>query len=180
MKWQQFCQDNKIASVYHSCSVDNIKLHSLHVGSFLFKSFSMLLIGETGRGKTYYMYCLIKGLIEKNYPRSEIRLINAMELDDRVDEDCRRYGSARYFLDCLCDTSIVFIDDFGIERSRDRAERNYYHLLDHRLANRKATVITTNLKEEEILSVYGARIDSRLKQAMKLVFTGEDLRTFQQ
>lgn len=179
MSWGEFCQHNKVPAIYHSCSVSDLKQHKQHVATFLMRPFSMILIGETGRGKSYYMYCLIKGLLEKGYPRWDVRLIPALQLDDRVDEDYKKYGSARYFLDCLCDDRFLFIDDFGIERSRERAERNYYHLLDNRLANKKPTVITTNLLEEEILSIYGARIDSRLKQAMKLVFVGEDLRTFQ-
>ena len=120
------------------------------------------------------MFTLIRGLLEQGCHRGDLRFINALILDEKVEEEAKRFGTAHHFVDNLCDNRFLFIDDFGIEKSRDRAERNYYHLLDKRLNNKQPTIISTNLKEEEILAVYGTRIESRLKMCRKIVFTGED------
>lgn len=177
MEFLRFCQDNRVAKCYHDVSLKNLKTLELHAIKFLTRPFSIKLYGDPGTGKTYFMLALIRDLLEnKRLPRSMIRFITAMELDDRVDEEFKKCGSASYFLQSLKDDAYLFVDDFGIEKSKDRAERNYYSLLDDRLANGKPTVITTNLKEEEILAIYGARIHSRLKQCITVHIKGEDQR----
>lgn len=177
MIWAQFCQDNKIGAIYKDCKAQNLRSFRQYAETFVLSPFSMLLTGDAGRGKTYYMLALIRGLLENNWTRSSIRFIRAFDLDEKVEEEVKRSGTANYFVGGLADQKFLFIDDFGVEKSKDRAERNYYQLLDQRLNNLMPTIISTNLKEEEILAVYGTRIDSRLKMCRKLVFTGEDLRT---
>lgn len=177
MSFIRFCQDNKIAKVYHDVSIKKLNGLQKQAIQFLTNPCPLKLYGEPGTGKTYFMLTLIRELLEtNNLPRHMIRFINALDLDDRVDEDFRKCGSAAYFLSTLKDHYFLFIDDFGIEKSKERAERNYYSLLDDRLGNNLPTVISSNLKEEEVLNIYGARIHSRLKQCITLHFKGEDQR----
>lgn len=177
MSFLRFCQDNKIAKCYHDCSLKNLKALQPIAEKFIDQAFPLKLYGDPGTGKTYFMLTLVKELLEnKRIHRGMLRFINAMDLDDRVDEEFKRCGAAHYFIQSLKDDYYLFIDDFGIEKSKDRAERNYYSLLDDRLANQKPTIISTNLKEEEVLNIYGARIHSRLKQCITLHIKGEDQR----
>lgn len=176
--YSRFCQDNKIAKCYHDVNIKNLKPLERGIAiKFLTSAFPLKLTGEPGTGKTYFMMALIRELLEnKRIHRGMLRFINAMDLDERVDEEFKKYGVATYFIQCLKEDYFLFIDDFGIERSKERAERNYYSLLDDRLANQKPTVISTNLNEEEILNNYGARIHSRLKQCIGLQILGPDNR----
>lgn len=177
MSFQRFCQDNRIPKCYYNCKIDDLTTLKPIAEKFLELQFPMMLYGEPGVGKTYTMLALIRELLEsRHYPRSSLRFINAAELDDGVEKEMIRYKSSTHFIQSLQDDHFLFIDDFGIERSKESAERNYYKLLDYRLANQKPTVISTNLKESEVLSIFGARIHSRLKQCINLHITDEDQR----
>lgn len=177
MNFSRFCQDKCIASSYLNCSINNLNESEPFAKLFLKSPFPMKLYGEPGTGKTYFMLAIIKELLDnKRIHRGLIRFINAMSLDERVEEEIKKTGSASYFIQSLKEDGYLFIDDFGIEKSRERAERNYYALLDHRLANSQPTVLSTNLKEDEILNIYGSRIFSRLKQCITVHFKGPDLR----
>lgn len=175
--FSSFCQDNKVAKCYHDCNVKNLK--SLHpvAESFLEKGFPLMLYGDPGTGKTHFMMTIVRELLDTHrIHRANLKFINAMDLDEKVDAEVKKYGSASYFINNLKDDFFLLIDDFGVEKSRERAERNYYSLFDDRLANQKPTIISTNLKEEEVLNIYGARIHSRLKQCVTLNVKGEDQR----
>lgn len=177
MAFLKYCQDTKIPKCYFDCNIKNLKSLQPIAEKFLETSFPLMLYGEPGTGKTYFMLCLIREILEtQGYKRDYFRFISAMDLDDRITYDFKTFGSAKYFIEQLIDEHFLFIDDFGIEKSKDQAERNYYQVLDNRLGNQKTTLISTNLKEEEVLNIYGARIHSRLKQCITLHFKGEDYR----
>lgn len=177
MTWKRFCEINMILPSFYSCSIENLKQFKQEAKHFLLNPFSMILVGDSGRGKTYFILALIRELLEvRKIPLGEMRYINALELEERVDECMEQFRSSRYFIEGLCSIYFLFIDDFGIEGTIQRAERNYYSLTDKRLGGNKPTVFSTNLTDEEILETYGMRIDSRLKRCKRLNFNGPDLR----
>ena len=177
MSWNHFCDINYIPPHLFSCSIENLKHFKEEALDFLKSPYSMILMGDCGRGKTYFILALIKELLEiRKIPLGEMRYINALELEERVDECLDKFKSARYFIEGLCSIYFLFIDDFGIEGTVQRAERNYYTLTDKRLTHDRPTVFSTNLTDEEILQTYGMRIESRLKQCKRLNFNGPDLR----
>lgn len=179
MNWKKFCDINMVPSSYLECSIENLKQFHETAHIFLMRPFSLLLTGDCGRGKTYFLFTLLKELLEtKGLHVAHIRYLNAYELEERVDEEIANCRSAKYFIESLCDVYCLFIDDFGVEKTRERAERNYYKLLDKRLANSMPTVLSTNLTNQEILETYGARIASRLKLCKHLHFKGADLRVY--
>lgn len=185
MSWKEFCESGACPRNYQNCSLEDLTVLTNSESTNFFKAaysfinspVPLILQGDPGRGKTYFMYCLIRGIFDmRRLHRSYIRFMNAQDLDERVAQEIKTYGSASYFISTLCDSDLLMIDDFGVESSKERAERNYYSLLDKRLANDRPMVISTNLTDEEILKIFGSRIDSRLKQCVKLVFDGPDLR----
>jgi DNA replication protein DnaC len=185
MTWNQFCSLYDIQRDYHACCIDQISNISNSenfdflgfTNKFLKRPVSLLLQGSPGRGKTYFLFSLISALIEtRGFPLHALRYFNADDLDMKINEQIREYGSASFFIKSLADADFLFIDDMGVESSREKAERNYYTILDKRLSNGKTTVLSTNLNDEEILKIFGSRIQSRLKQCVKLIFDGQDLR----
>ncbi len=185
MSWKEFCERGAVPKNYKDCSLENLTKLTNSQSTDFFKAalafindpIPLILQGDPGRGKTYFMFSLIRGVFELRRAHSSfIRFMNAQDLDERVASEIKTYGSASHFISTLCDSQVLMIDDFGVEGSKERAERNYYSLLDKRLSNDMPMVISTNLSDEEILRIFGSRIDSRLKQCVKLVFDGPDLR----
>ena len=184
-QWEEFCRLHEVPKIYKDCSLGMLDIPSNQDGidftksgfSFMKEPVSLILQGDPGRGKTFFMYSLIHALLEvRKMHISSVRFMNAEDLDQRVTDEIAKFKTASYFLSTLADANILFIDDFGVENSKEKAERNYYAILNKRLANEKTTVLSTNLTDDEILSIFGSRIDSRLKQCVKLVFDGPDLR----
>ncbi len=176
-EFKKFCNDNKIACDFDNCDITNFKEFNFIIEPFLKKPFSLMLLGDPGIGKTHLMLALLKEYLDnRKYPRYMFRYFEASVLDDKIDADYKCYGNANYLIQSICEDHFLFIDDFGIEKSKEKAERNYFKIFNDRLVMKKPTVITTNLGEQEILNIYGARISSRLKLCHKLVMTGEDKR----
>ena len=180
MSWEQFCECNKTPK--------HLQEASLEPGQFMPDDRvitgckwldkprkSLILSGETGRGKTYFMYCLMKGIIQR-YGIHNARFFKSKQLDDRLLSDLRQYGDANYMLETVKDIPFLFLDDFGLERSGERAEREYYDIIDDRVEHRKPTIISTNLSDSDILKTFGDRIHSRLKTFVGIPFEGEDIR----
>jgi len=136
---------------------------------------SLLLIGPTGRGKTYFMHALMRGLLQK-YRLGALRFMKSKQMDDRMYSDFNQYGTASYFIEQLKEVPFLFIDDLGNERSGERTERDYYEVIDHRIEWEKPMVISTNAEDKDILNKFGARIHSRLKIASRVPFVGPDIR----
>ena len=71
------------------------------------------------------------------------------------------------------------IDDLGVEQI-DKAGSMYAKLdtlIDVRYANRRRTIITTNVPPAKLASVYGERIVDRLREGGKVVVvTGPSMR----
>jgi DNA replication protein DnaC len=74
------------------------------------------------------------------------------------------YGVRRQTLDeRMRDSGLLVLDDVGIEHSpRGYAASRITDVLEHREANRRPSIVTTNLTTEEFKEKYGARIASRL------------------
>ena len=178
--WERFCKNNHIA--------DSLRDANLLVNNFMPKERSdngrgwienpdksLILFGAAGLGKTYFIHALMKEIIMK-YGIPTVRHFKSKNLDDRLLSDIREFGSAEYLLKQLKEVPFLFIDDLGVERSGERAEREFFDWLDERDAHRKITVISSNLSDEDILKTYGDRIHSRLSSFFEIEFKGEDIR----
>jgi len=177
--WNDFVQLNGIKKRFASVSLataDKLPREIIEKGKELIhKPVSLVLTGQAGRGKTYFSYCLARGLIER-YGIASTRWFKSKTLDDRLVEDTKKYGSCSYTIQCLIEVNFLFIDDFGMDRSTERSERDYYELIDGRWEDERITIISTNLNAREIENQYGKRIFSRFKDFRWMIFDGPDLR----
>jgi len=178
--WDQFCQANQVPPALAKASLeanDMMPTDRAALGEKWIQTpkRSLILAGDYGRGKTYFMFALLKGVIEK-FGIGVARFFRSKNIDDRIMEETRQYGAANYFLTTLKEIPLLFIDDFGVERSTERAERDYFELIDERVAWNRPTVVSTNLEDIEIKNYFGGRIHSRLKQSLRIDFEGKDLR----
>ena len=71
--------------------------------------------------------------------------------------------------------SILLLDDIGAERPTEWAGEVFYNILNRRMAARKITFFTSNLKMEEL--PYHGRLLARIdKMAMPVKFPEESVR----
>ena len=112
----------------------------------------LLLMGQSGLGKTYLMHAIAKRLLERGF---NVMMISAYRF---LDVARRAYFSGKQEeMDTLMDTDVI----------------------NERQLRGKGTVISTNLNVEELRRRYTERITSRLldgKQCMLLQFLGDDVR----
>ena len=149
----------------------------------------LLLMGETGVGKTHLTVALVKGLVEKG---AEVLFLDYQELLKRIQSSYnpKALTAEREVMRPVLETEVVVIDDLGANRVSDWVEDTINYLLNHRYNEKKPTLLTANLKEEPVSGVpgkrrtyatfeerLGLRVTSRLQEMCRLVdIVAEDYR----
>lgn len=135
---------------------------------------SLLFVGATGLGKTFLSACIARVVADRGFSVSYApvaRLLSAFEEDKfRPQPDSSRTAE---FFDC----DLLIIDDLGTEMTTQFAVSALYQILNTRLLESKATIVSTNLALGALESRYSAQIASRLLGAYRLYkFYGDDIR----
>lgn len=152
---------------YQTC-----RQYALH---FSEKSGNMLFSGDTGLGKTFLAACIARTVADRGYSvmyESASHLFSKMERAKfGSDEDARR-ESEKY---TQCD--LLIVDDLGTEMPSQFVTAALYTLVNDRLLAGKSTIISTNLRADELDYRYSPQIASRLRGSYKRVaFLGDDIR----
>ncbi len=138
---------------------------------------NLVLFGGTGLGKTHLSSAVARVVIEAGY---DVFYVSAISL--LSDFEMRRFGNSaggetgmdteRYF---NCD--LLIVDDLGTEVSNQFSTSVLYNIINTRILRRRATIINTNLTQEEFRKRYWDRITSRvLGEYTVLPFLGTDVR----
>lgn len=178
--WEEFCRLFKApprlkdAKLEHSSMMPEKRVQ-MALKWLESPSASLYIYGDTGCGKTYFIWGLMRQLLRKRH-LFMVRVERGKNLEERILADLANHKTAEFFLDQLRDVPYLFIDEFGEEKSTERVQRDYLDILDHRVEWEKPTIITTNLAPKHLTSRFGARIASRIKTFVKLPFGGIDLR----
>ena len=137
--------------------------------------------GETGRGKTLSACAiLIEHLKSQSGSFATMndilnRVRAAYSSGESPDEIFGRYRG----------TKLLVIDDLGKENVSADSITRLFELLDTRINNGRATIITTQFSNQELLKRYTRKVDepemieailSRLTQFTSIAFKGEDRR----
>jgi DNA replication protein DnaC len=135
----------------------------------------MLLMGQSGLGKTYLMHAMAKRLIQRG---QNVLLISAYKFLD-VARKAYMSGNVEE-LDTLMDADVLMIDDMGVEPLMENITiPQWFNLINERQLRGKGTILSTNLMEDELRRRYTERIASRLMnntQCRLVQFAGEDVR----
>ena len=147
-----------------------------YADSFSKKSASLLFYGDTGLGKTFLAACIARTVADKGYSvvyESATHLFNKLE-KARFSEDEQALRDANKY--CECD--LLIIDDLGTEVPGQFVTSSLYTLINDRLQYGKSTIISTNLRTDELDYRYSPQIASRLRGNYKrIAFLGDDIRT---
>jgi len=143
------------------------------------KGKNLLLMGNTGTGKTHVSTSIAKVLIEGGY---YVLYDSAQNIVASFENDKFRSGYGQYepeadkYLEC----DLLIIDDLGTEFINQFTVSCLYNLFTTRRNRGLSTIVSTNLAPAELASKYEGRIYSRIvgMDYNVLFFDGKDYRLF--
>lgn len=135
----------------------------------------LLLIGQSGLGKTFLMRSMAKRLVDRGFQVLMLSAYRFLELARKA-----YFGQGSEAFDDVLGADVLFIDDMGSEPLMENITVvQWYNLINERQTRGKATVLSTNLMMDELRKRYTERVASRLmdpRQCRMLQFIGEDVR----
>jgi DNA replication protein DnaC len=139
--------------------------------------YNMLFMGTTGIGKTHLSTAVAKCVIDRHFDVLYVTATGMMG-----DFEQKRFGNSaidgdagetdRYY-----SADLLIIDDLGTEIANQFTATCLYDVINTRIMKRKSTIISTNLKTDEIRKRYWDRITSRIfGEYQPVSFVGTDIR----
>lgn len=146
-----------------------------YADGFDLKSPNLLMIGETGLGKTHLSLAIAGEVIKKGF---SVLYNSAQNIFNELDREHFSRGEKRdEYETLLLDSDLLVIDDLGAEFSTQFTNAALYNIINTRIIKSKPTIISTNLDMQELETRYTRRISSRLiGEFLALQFFGEDVR----
>ena len=136
---------------------------------------NLLMTGTPGVGKTFLSACIARDVSAKGFSvvyDTAIHVFAQFEAEHFIRSDESREDKRRYL---SCD--LLILDDLGSEMTTAFTQSALYELVNTRLLNHKSTVISTNLRPDELSGRYSVQSTSRLLgEFLALHFQGPDLR----
>lgn len=140
---------------------------------------NLLLQGETGLGKTYLSACIARVVADKGFSVCYESTAAALDYFERAkfSRDTEEGEAAALRIKRMQDCDLMILDDLGTEMVTPMSQSALYTLINTRLVNGKKTIISTNLKDEELQKKYTPQIFSRIAgEFTALPFVGRDIR----
>ena len=135
----------------------------------------LLLSGGTGLGKTFLSACIARVVSENGF--SVVYDTAASVFSRFEDAKFRRDDGGSEDADRCMKCDLLILDDLGTEMTTAFVQSALYQIVNGRLMEKRATIISTNLAPEELGQRYGAAILSRIEGGYEILpFFGEDIR----
>lgn len=144
------------------------------------ENIGLLFYDSVGSGKTYLACSIANSLIEQYQISVKIR--NFAQIINELQKSSFDFDKNAY-IESLVNTSVLILDDLGIERDTSYAKEQVYNIVNSRYLKQKPTIFTTNLSYDTIQnckdSVEYQRIYSRIiEMCIPVMVVGEDFRKF--
>ena len=140
---------------------------------------NLLLLGNTGVGKTFLANCIAKELLDRGNTviyLTAFRLFDILEKHKFSRDEDSAYEASNQF-EYILDCDLLIIDDLGTELNNAFTNSQLYLIINERLLRQKSTVISTNLSLTNINTIYGERVFSRIASCYCVQrIIGEDIR----
>jgi len=139
---------------------------------------NILLLGNTGVGKTFLANCAASELLSQGYT---VVYFSAPALFDLISRNRFGRGSEDYIpneqLEYVYTSDLLILDDLGTELSNAFVSSELYRCINDRHLARRPTLISSNLSWEDLSSRYSERVFSRLASNYRLLtLVGCDIR----
>ena len=131
--------------------------------------------GNVGAGKTHISFITIYEFARK-WNTDRVMYFNASDLVAELQEDYRSDGRSISNYNRIKNCRILLIDDLGTEKETDDSLHQIMKVVNYREQCKLKTIITTNLKMEEIKEKFHARFLSRIMSGKTIALKGDDRR----
>ena len=140
---------------------------------------NLLFQGDTGLGKTYLSACIARVVAAKGFSVCYDTAAAALDAYERAkflrDTPDGEEAAVRVRRMESCD--LMILDDLGTEMTTPMSQSALYTLINNRLVNKKASIVSTNLTDDELTRRYTPQIASRILGEFRCFpFVGEDIR----
>ena len=137
---------------------------------------NLLLFGAPGLGKTFLSAAIAREVSDGGFSvvyDTAGHVFSCFEAEKFGRETEDRDGSVERILRC----DLLILDDLGTEMTTSFVLSALYQIVNTRLLERRSTIISTNLRPDQIAQRYSPQIASRIEGEYKgLPFFGEDIR----
>ena len=178
--------EKRIYKVSCKCDRDGEENQSLTIAKNFVKEYEemkkenigLIFYGSVGSGKTYLACSIANALIEQYQISVKIR--NFAQIINNLQKSGFDFDKNEY-IESLVNTSVLILDDLGIERDTSYAKEQVYNIVNNRYLKQKPTIFTTNLSYDTISncteSVEYQRIYSRIiEMCIPVMVVGLDYR----
>ena len=141
------------------------------------RSGNMLFTGAPGLGKTFLSACIAREVSDNGF---SVVYDTAAHVFDRF--EARKFGreegeAVEADVDRVLDCDLLILDDLGTEMTTPFVQSALYTIVNTRVINRRAAILSTNLKLDDLGRRYTPQIVSRIEgEYQVLPFFGEDIR----
>ncbi len=146
-------------------------------GKYYFQN--LFLTGDPGLGKTFLSACIARTVAENGFSvvydtaGQLFARFEEQKFSKNVQEEREAQGDIRRYLSC----DLLILDDLGSEFTTPFVQSTLYTLINTRLTQNRATVISSNLSMDGVRARYSGQTASRLEGEYRaLRFYGEDVR----
>lgn len=133
------------------------------------QDYNIVLIGDTGVGKSHLAYAALKAL--SDHTKKIGLFINVVDLLAKIKED---FSLESEYIKRISEAEWLVLDDVGTEKVTEWSSGILYSILN----KRTKTIITTNLSPRDIMGTYGKRVHSRIFKKTGLGTTNEHVYEF--
>ena len=166
--------DEKLGVSPRKLMQSNFNICRRYAQNFTPQAGNLLFSGATGLGKTFLSACIARQVADRGYSvvyETAIRLFSDFESEKFGGEEQR--GLSRKYLAC----DLLIIDDLGTEMTTQFTISALYNVVNTRMMENRATIISTNLAPETLEGRYSPQIASRVLGTYRLlIFAGSDIR----
>ncbi len=137
---------------------------------------NLLFTGPTGLGKTFLSACIARQVADKCFSvvyETAIQVFKDFETEKFGQQQEENPGLTRKYMDC----DLLIVDDLGTEMTTQFTISALYQIVNSRMMNNQATIISTNLMPDALEQRYSPQIASRITGNYRILrFVGEDIR----
>lgn len=137
---------------------------------------NLLFTGPTGLGKTFLSACIARQVADRGHSvvyETAIRVFQDFETEKFSQQQDGSRGLTKKYLEC----DLLIIDDLGTEMTTQFTISALYQIVNTRMMENRATIISTNLSDDVLAPRYSHQIASRITGLYRVIkFVGNDIR----